>query len=214
VEAGVAFLPADLYTIKYGLVLHQVLSDQWSLNILVQPALLTDFRDVTSDDVTMRGGFIFERKVSEKLTYAIGGGFSDDYGNGQILPVGRIKWKPSLSWLVDLDFPQKAEISHRITKKMWIGFAGKTTGGHYRIGAETRFRTNSTQRVNRVKYSTVNVGPSISMQASKSLQLSLNSGTSVYQRYELFDANGAELISTSYESSVFVKLTLRYLVGN
>jgi hypothetical protein len=212
--AGVAFLPADLYTIKYGLVLRQVLSDQWSLNILVQPALLTDFKNVTSDDITVRGGFIFERKVSEKLTYAIGGGYSDDYGNGQVLPVGRIKWNPNQNWQVDLDFPQKVEISHKISGKMWIGISGKTTGGHYRIGEETSFRTNSEQRVDRVKYSIVNIGPSISLQTSKSFQLSLNGGTSVYRRYEVFDDDGAELNSANFESSVFVKATLRYLVGN
>jgi hypothetical protein len=96
---------------------------------------------------------------------------------------------------------------------MWIGINGKATGGHYRIGEQTPFRINSTQRVSRVKYSIVNIGPSISWQTSERFQLSLNAGTSVYHRYEVFDDDGIELISASYESSVFVKATLRYSVG-
>lgn len=212
--SGIMFFPTDLYTIKYGFVLHQVLSNRWSLNILVQPALLTDFKNVASNDITVRGGFIFERKVSEKLTYAIGGGYSDDYGNEQVLPVGRIKWKPSKSWQIDLDFPQKVEVSHKIAKHTWVGLSGKTTGGHYRIGEKTPIRTNSDRRVDQVKYSIVNIGPTVSWQTSDNFLLSLNGGTSVYRRYEVFDDNGAKLISANFESSLFVKATLRYVVGN
>lgn len=212
-SAGIAFLPADLYTIKYGLVLHQVLSEKWSLNVLVQPGLLTDFNNVSSGDITLRGGFIFEKKVSDRFTYAIGGGYSDDYGKEQILPVGRIKWSPNPNWEVDLDFPQKIDLSRKLSKKIWLGLSGKVTGGHYRIGAQTPFRTGSAQRVNRVKYSIVNVGPSVNWQTSSSFQLILNVGTSVYRRYEVFDENGDQLIDANYESSLFAKVSINFLVG-
>lgn len=210
---ALAFLPAELYTIKYGLVLHQELSPLWSLNVLVQPAILTDFENVSSDHFTLRGGFLFERKVSENLSYAIGGGYSDDFGDEKILPAAWLKWKPSPGWKVDFDIPQKIDISRKLSNRVWLGLVGKATGAHFRIGQATPFIDGSDIRVNRVKYSIVNVGPALKWNISDGVGLLLNGGTSVYRRYQVFDEAGDKLIDSDFESSIFIKATFKYLVG-
>ncbi|MFQ5599948.1 MAG: DUF6268 family outer membrane beta-barrel protein, partial [Candidatus Krumholzibacteriia bacterium] len=85
-SAGGVFRPDYLYTFKYGLVLHQIISDRWTFAVLAQPALLSDFENLTADHVTLRAGFVFERRVSDRLKYGFGLGFSDDYGEEKLLP--------------------------------------------------------------------------------------------------------------------------------
>ncbi|MFH1372374.1 MAG: DUF6268 family outer membrane beta-barrel protein [bacterium] len=212
--ADVAFLPSNLYTIKYGLVFHQTLSDQWSLNVLVQPSLLTDFVDVDSDHLILRGGFVFERKVSDKLKYALGGGYSDDYGDEKILPVAWLKWKPCPNWHVNFDIPQKIEVLRRVSERVQLGLVGKATGAHFRIGQDTPFRNGSDHRVGRVKYSIVNIGPALDWRIYNGVCLTLNGGTSVYRRYEVFDTDGDKLAATDFESSIFLKATVQYSIGD
>jgi hypothetical protein len=212
--AGDVFRPDDLFTVKYGLVLRRELSERWSVAVLGQPAILSDFQDVGGDHFSLRAGFLFERVVSPRFTWAFGAGYSDDYGEAQALPVVRIDWRPDRRWRIRLDAPQAAEIWWGPGDRWRLGAAGRATGGHFRVGEEYVFRDGRSTKDGRVKYSIVNVGPAAAARLGGPLVLTLNAGWSVYRRYEVFDRDDRALLDSRFESSLFVKTTLGVEVGS
>ncbi len=206
------FRPAKLYTLKYGLVFHHALSDRWNLSTLLQPAILSDFREVDSDHFSLRAGFIFEKKSSDKLKYGFGAGYSDDFGKESILPALRIDWKVGDDWRLKIDIPQKVEGWYSVSNNIDMGIVGKATGGHFRIGEDVDLGEGKTTRGGSVKYSIVNIGPAVEFPFMGPTSLTLNGGRSVYRHYRVFDADEKTLLDSDYENSYFFKATLKFQV--
>lgn len=206
-ESGAdTFRPDDLYTFKWGLVYRQVLGERWSGAVLVQPAVLSDLENVGRDDFSLRAGFVFERKSSDRFTWGWGAGYSDDYGRRAVLPVLRVQWSPG-AWEVALDAPQAVEVWRNLPRGWRAGAAAKVTGGAFRVGQDYDLAGRSTKD-GTVRYSIVNVGPAVVIPLRGALELDLNGGTSVHRRYEVEDAQGRGLVDTAFESSVFFATTL------
>jgi len=205
------FRPDDLYSFKWGLVYRQVLGERWTGAVLVQPALLSDLEGVDRHHFSLRAGFLFEQKRSERFSWGWGAGYSDDYGRRTVLPVIRLSWKLS-RWTFGLDAPQSLEVWRSLPRGWLAGIQGKVTGGTFRIGQDVDLGGRSTKD-GLVRYSIVNVGPALQVPLGQSIRLDLNGGTSVYRRYEVEDADGNSLVDSTYESSAFFKTTLTLLVG-
>ncbi|MEE8578007.1 MAG: DUF6268 family outer membrane beta-barrel protein [candidate division Zixibacteria bacterium] len=207
------FRPDLLYTLKYGFVFRQVLSDRWSVAMLVQPALLTDGVNTGINQLLLRAGFLFEKKVNPRFKYAIGMGYSDDYGSEKVLPVVQLGYKPNDRWNIKLDLPQKITAMYKMSERVKAGLQAKVTGGHFRIGEDFRLTDGSTTANGRVKYSIVNVGPAIDLSLYKGVAATINTGLSVYRRFQLYDADGDMLREADFERSWFLKVRLAYNVG-
>lgn len=206
-ESGAdTFRPDDLYTFKWGLVYRQMLGARWSGAVLVQPAILSDLENLGRDDFSLRAGFVFERKSSERFSWGWGAGYSDDYGRRTVLPVLRVKWSPG-PWELALDAPQALDVWRDLPRGWRAGVAAKVTGGAFRVGQDFALGDRSTKD-GTVRYSIVNVGPAVMIPLGGPLDLELNGGTSVYRRYEVEDAQGRGLVDSAFESSVFLGATL------
>jgi hypothetical protein len=212
--SGVEYTPAHLYTIKYGLVFRQVISEQWSFATLIQPALLSDFEDGEANQVRLRAGFVFERRATPALKYGFGLGYSDDYGDEKILPVVRLGWRPTDRWAISFDVPQNLKIWYRAASRVSVGVLGKVTGAHFRVGEDVRVTDGRTTSGGSIKYSILNIGPALEVKLQNSLSLELNAGRSFHRRFELWDRNDNLIADSKFENSLFVKATLRYDVGN
>lgn len=200
------FRPDDLYTFKWGLVYRQVLGQHWSGAVLVQPAVLSDLEDLDGNDFSLRAGFVFERKVSERFTWGWGAGYSDDYGRKTVLPVLRLQWTTG-RWEANVDAPQSAAVWRELARGWRIGAEAKVTGGAFRVGQDYAL-DGSTTKDGTVRYSIVNVGPAVVVPLGGPVELEMNGGTSVYRRYEVLDADGASLVDSAFESSAFVAATV------
>jgi len=212
--AGQVYRPEYLYSIKYGLVFVQRLSPRWQFAFLLQPSMHSDLTEITTQHISLRAGFVFEKSVSDKFSYGFGAGYSDDFGDEKILPVARLNWKPASGWRFKFDIPQKLELWYLVNSKIWAGIEAKVTGAHFRIGEDISLEDGSSLRGGRVKYSILNAGPSIRFNIYKGLDLSISAGRSFYRRLELFDMNDNQLFDSQYENSLFMKVKLEYNVGN
>ena len=211
--AGLVYRPDDLYTFKYGLVFLQKLSPRWRLAVLIQPSLLSDLVDVSSDHIRLRAGFMFSKKVSERFSYSLGGGYSDDYGEEKVLPVVQLKWTDQHAWDMTFDLPQKADIWYLLSERWRIGLNAKVTGAHYRLGEDIRLESGTTGG-GRVKYSILNVGPAVQCRLYKGLKVTFNTGSSVYRKFEVFDRSGRLIEDPEAEQSFFFKFGIDYNVGD
>jgi hypothetical protein len=211
--ASHVFQPHNLYQLKYGLVFRKVLSERWTVSTLVQPCILSDFDNVDGSHVMLRAGFIFERQANERLLYAIGAGYSDDFGEEKVLPVFWLDWTYNDHWTVDLRLPERATAWYDFNDRFRVGFQAKVTGGHYRVGQDFLLPNGSNTRDGRVKYSILNLGPAVGVNLYKGAYLLFNAGRSVYRRYEVFDANDNQLFDSQFEGSTFFKLSLAYGVS-
>ncbi len=210
--AGLVYTPDDLYTFKYGLVFLQKLSPQWRLAVLVQPSLLSDLVDVDRHHIRLRAGFMFTRTVSERFSYSIGGGYSDDYGEEKVLPVVQLKWTDRQHWDLMVDLPQKFSIWYLLSDRWRTGIQAKVTGAHFRIGHNINLERGSTGG-GRVKYSILNIGPSLRYNLYKGVNLTFNTGTSIYRKFEVFDRDGNLIEDPNAEQSLFFKVGIDYNVG-
>jgi hypothetical protein len=208
-----AYRPDYLYSFKYGLVFMQRLSPKWKLAVLVQPSLLSDLENVKSRHVLLRAGFLFEKKVSDRFKYALGFGYSDDYGQVRLLPVVRLKWKPSSHWVLDVDLPSKVRVWRDFSARLRCGLLAKVTGAHYRVGEAVEFPDGRTTEGGSVKYSILNVGPAFGFALYREAYLTFNTGYSVYRKFEVFDAEDHLLEDSDFEANMFFKLAVEYQVG-
>ena len=212
--AGQVYRPEYLYSIKYGLVFIQRISPRWQFAFLLQPSMHSDLKKITSKHIRLRAGFIFEKEVSDRFSYGLGAGYSDDFGDEKVLPVFRLNWKPGDNWRFKFDIPQKLEIWYLFSSQIRGGIEAKVTGAHYRIGENISLEDGSSLQGGRVKYSILNAGPSIRFNIYKGLDLSINAGRSFYRRLELYDVDNNQLFDTQYENSLFLKVKMEYNVGD
>lgn len=205
------FRPDDLYTFKWGLVYRQVLGEKWWGAVLIQPAMLSDLENVGRDDFSVRAGFVFEKRQSDRFTWGWGAGYSDDYGRRTVLPVLRLRWT-TRAWQIDLDAPQSVGVWRDLGERIRAGAAAKVTGGTFRIGQDVDLGGGRTTKDGLVRYSILNVGPAVEIALGRLMLLELNGGTSVYRRYEVDDAAGRSLVDSRYENTAFFKTTLSVVV--
>ncbi|MFQ5499833.1 MAG: DUF6268 family outer membrane beta-barrel protein [Candidatus Zixiibacteriota bacterium] len=177
-------------------------------------SLLTDLENVGSNHVTIRAGFIFTKKVSRKFTYGIGAGYSDDFGQPIVLPVARLKWRPSHRWKINFDVPQKLDVWYLMSNRLSFGIEGKVTGAQFRIGESVDIGDGRLTGNGRVKYSIFNLGPAVKIGLYEGLSLTVNGGRTLYRRFEVLDVDDNQLQDYQFETSYSLKARIGFSVGS
>jgi hypothetical protein len=213
-RAGDVFRPNRLWSFRWAVALRQAVGERWAVAGLVQPSLLTDLEHVDADHLNWRAGALVERKSSERFTWGLGAAYADEYGTGLWLPVVRVQWEPSARWSVDVDAPRDAGVKYAATPRLAVGFGAQASGADYRVGEDVTLADGRSTKDGRVKYSIVEVGPEVAYRVAPNVELTLHGGTSVYRRYEVFDAKDDRLIDSRYENAAFVSTQVSFVVDD
>lgn len=84
------------YNVNYSLFMNYKISDKWSLNTLIAPFLLSNFKgDFSSNDFNINGNIYAERTFLKKNTgyiqVGLGVGYMTLNGKTQIIPISQVK---------------------------------------------------------------------------------------------------------------------------
>ena len=150
---------------------------RWTLIGLVGAGLASDFSaPLTKDDVlvTMTGIVVF--KINEEFSLGAGVTYDRRTGSPTPLPALILNWRPASDFRVRGFVPQRLDAEFRASPHVTVGVRAAFNGNRYQLGEEGV----------QVAYSTVTVGPKLTLSASDWLHLDLYAGAAVYRRYDVF----------------------------
>lgn len=105
VPAGNAGLPPEAYRFGLGLKLLTPNWGPWQFELGFNPAVGTDFNDISSDAVMFDGHAVAFYRTSPQFMWAIGAAYWDRVDN-IILPYAGLVWTPNEYWEFRLLFPK------------------------------------------------------------------------------------------------------------
>jgi hypothetical protein len=171
----------------------QKIGPRWTVIALAGAGLASDFSEpVSKDDVLVTVTGIVVYKVSDAFSLGAGALYDRRTGSPTPLPAFILNWRPAQDFRVRGFVPARLDAEFRASPHVTAGVRAALNGNRYQLG-ERAYGVEGLQ----VAYSTVTVGPKLTLSASDWLHLDLYAAAAVYRRYDVFhsgdDAGGVSL---------------------
>ena len=126
--------PINIHGIILRTGLIQKLSNGSSIQILIAPRLMSDFRNINGTHFQLGGIAMYEKIFSTKLTMGFGAMYNQECFGPYLVPLINLNWKISEHWSITGLLPVYAKINYIINDWVTVGFShfGLTTS--YRLG--------------------------------------------------------------------------------
>ena len=173
-----------LHVVGYSLTVVHQLKNDWRALIVLSPTLSSTFNQpLEGDDFLFNGTVQFIKRKSEKLSY--GGGIlaTSRFGDPIILPSLQLTHKTDRSKF-QVILPRGITYE-RYYGKLTAGLKAEVDGSLYNVNYSRTTLLNEVQPVDKVGYTRVVLGPSLSYRLGKVIQLEASGGISVAQSIEL-----------------------------
>jgi hypothetical protein len=193
----------DIHAANYTLMLQHVLSQKWSMLLIVTPGVASDFEgDVVKEDFNFQTVAVFIRQISESLSMGLGAAYSTQFGEPFPLPILAIDWNNGKNLLWKTILPVSSELWYQQSEKVQLGLVLAVEGNNYH-GDPDIYGVGDPQ----MRYSVVTVGPSARLRLSNWLQLQVDGGLIGYHRFEFFDGDD-EVASFNLKPFAFGRIGL------
>lgn len=198
----------SLYKLSYSLIVVQKLNNDWTIIAGLTPTLASDFeRKFSLDDLILQWNALVSKQIS--LDFLIGGGliYSTQLGKPMLLPALQLKYSKNKHLITAL-LPSYLNYYYQADskEKLKIGFRIAPNGANFNVQTQD-LSGFIPAPINKLIYSRANVGPVISYQLTKILQIEAFGGISSNRRYRLQDDNGS-LYNYDSKKAVFFNIGL------
>jgi hypothetical protein len=175
----------------------QKFKNGWGILVSLNPTLSSAFSaTLEGDDFLLNGALqIFKRK-SENLSYGVGVAYLPTFGQPGFIPTVQIRFKSENDQLQVL-LPRHFTYDHYFGK-LTAGLRMEASGSRYNVNYTRTNFPDVIDPVNRLTYSRISLGPSISYRVGKVILLEVSGGITVARRVE-FQGNLVE--DDNYEIS-------------
>lgn len=176
------------HRIIYTLMLVHRWKGPWMLSARLAPTLATDFKDpLSTEDFIIQSSIVASKKSSERVRW--GGGFiyTTRLGRPLFLPAVQYVYKGERN-LLNIFLPAFIDYKYALgdSKRLEIGAKIGLNGANFNASTDN----NAGLDVDRLNYVRVNMGPQISYQLTKMLQLDVFGGVSGKRMYKFKDVHG------------------------
>jgi len=181
--------PTDAYIIDLNVISQRQLSKRWSLLAQVTPALKSGLEDkLASEDFAIEGAILAIRQLSDRSSYGFGVAYSTNFGAPVPIPLLQFDYRAPLwsggpEWRGSALLPSSLEAWVIPSRRLEIGLQLKSMGDRHHI---TETGTVSMQKPFSDYFDTV-MGPSIILYLTPWLNLSIDSGISLYRQMKITD---------------------------
>jgi hypothetical protein len=176
--------PDQLHSLRYTLILRQVLSERWYMLALVTPGLASDLKadNITRDDFTFEAAAVFVRKFNDRWSLGFGAAVSNQFGEPIPLPVVAFEWNNGGKLRANGILPSSMEFWYLPSQRVELGLVVGGEGNRYHGDPEIHGVDNP-----QLRYSRVNFGPSAKIHLSKQVHLKIDGGIIGFHRSEFYD---------------------------
>ena len=174
----------NLHLVGYRLMmLHQIKND-WRIIALFNPVVSSTFSTaLENDDFLFNGALQFIKKKTEKLSYGGGLMFTSRFGNPILLPTLRLTLSSDKS---KFQIILPTGITYDLLfGKLTAGLQASVDGSLYNVNYTINSGNGNLEPVDKIAYTRVLVGPSISYRFGKIFQFSADTGITLARKLEL-----------------------------
>lgn len=101
--------------------------ERWSWMVMAAPSIRSDMEHVDWDDAGLSALALATYPWRTNARLSAGAVYSQDFGRSRVYPALGLRWTPSESWLVDIQFPRPRAV-YRINRA-WSVSSGLEPGG-------------------------------------------------------------------------------------
>lgn len=177
-------LPDNVHDITARLGVRVGLGGLWNVEVVGEPGINSDFKNVDADHFRFEGGITFNSRLPGLGSVGFGGLVTNDFGESLVLPSLNLDLVAS-AFRTRLDLPRSFGLWLVPVPAVEFGIAGGVTGGDFEMGQLTGVPDAVT------RYSAVTVGPSLNIRLGGNSYLSFEGGIAANRRLDLHDAAAA-----------------------
>lgn len=196
-----------LHGIDYQFTLINRFSPRWHSTLRINPGVYSDLEGgLNQDHWQVQAGFLLDRVLSAGFVVGVGAAWTTTYGKGQLLPILHIESRPTANPHFLVMLPTLAELSWRLDSGVVLGGAARVEGNLYGLGEFDN--QGDVFRIDRLRYSNVNVGPFAAFRVGRMWRLTLEAGGTLHRKYATY-LNKAVKNDYDLENASFFKIGLR-----
>jgi hypothetical protein len=102
-------------------ILHQVGND-WSVQLLVAPRLMSDFKNLDGNSFQIGGIATMEKKFSDKLYMGFGAMYNQERFGPYVVPLVNLEWYLGDRWSIIGMLPVTARVNYKVNDNFFVGF--------------------------------------------------------------------------------------------
>ena len=106
--------------------------NDWRFWFRLQPGIMSDFSDLSSDSFAFTGLALASYRFSDRVSIAAGGYYSRDLGSDKLLPAFGLIWRPNPNWSVSLTAP-RLQVSFAPSETWLLTLNAFPSGGGWNI---------------------------------------------------------------------------------
>ena len=174
----------NLHLIGYRLTALHQLANNWRVLISLNPTLSSTFDTaLEGDDFLFNGTLQFTKKKSDRLSYGGGVTLTPIFGEPILIPTLQLTYSSENDKLHVL-LPRRITYD-RYFGKITVGLEFATNGSRYNVNYSRTNFLNDIEPVDKLTYTRMVFGPSLSYRMGKVIQLEASGGITVARRGEL-----------------------------
>ena len=102
--------------------IQQQLGNDWMLQLLVAPRLMSDFRNLDGNSFQMGVVASLEKKFSDQLYMGYGAMYNQERFGPYLVPIVNLEWYVNSRWSIAGMIPVTARINYRVNDNFFVGF--------------------------------------------------------------------------------------------
>jgi hypothetical protein len=174
-------------------------NDQWSVSLLANPSLASDFRALSGDAFNIRAAAVAQVELGPQTQLGFGVTASYDLGRLLPLPLLSFRWRPLPTTTLTLAFPEGIRFSHVVDDRLDLGASLGLGGSRYQLDASTNAIVADTLRT-----TTVDVGPRVAVRLFAMVWLEAYAGWTLFRNFEAFEETGSEARFAGQVENAFI----------
>ncbi len=198
-------------SISYTLGLIHKFKKDWTCIVMLSPTLASDFKSkISHDDFVFQGHATINKTTGKNILIGGGLAYSTSLGIPLPFPVFQLRYEDNYK-SIKLFLPLMAEYLHIISANTRLegGFRYAINGAYFNYSADNT--EDSTNTINKLRYTRANVGPVINYRIGKILQLEAFGGMSSFRKYRLMNEQDDKLKFDS-KASAFINFNINLLI--
>ncbi len=170
-----------------SIFVHKLPKD-FTVVVSLRPTIASDFKErFSSNDFLLQGFMMLTKKKNTNFTYGAGLVHTMRLGKPLVLPMLQFHYKNQKHTFNGI-LPLKLNYSYSVDNQMRLktGVRGVVNGGNINITIPNTLNSTGNE-IDKVNYSRVNIGPFITYNITKMIQLEAFGGVSLRRQYYLLD---------------------------
>jgi len=106
--------------LRTGIV--QQLGNDWALQLLVAPRLMSDFKNLDGNSFQFGGIVSLEKKFHDRLYMGYGAMYNQERFGPYLVPIVNLYWQISDRWSIDGMIPVTARVNYKVNDNFIVGF--------------------------------------------------------------------------------------------